>query len=121
VLVLLQRLGDFARAHPLWLLAEQVEQPLAGSVATDFCGVADHGPQVCGGIEVQGQLLLASDIAPVTKRNVSAFPRSRFKMSVPSTLRSCNRAGDLIQHVAGAGLAQVMHRQERDVMGAGYP
>jgi hypothetical protein len=64
VLVLLQRLGNFARAHPLWLLAEQVEQPLAGSGATDVNDVADHGPQGCGGIEVQGQLLLAFDIAP---------------------------------------------------------
>jgi hypothetical protein len=64
VLVLLQRLGEFAWAHSLWLLAEQVEQPMAGSGATDFSDAADHGPQGCGGIEVQGQWLLAFAIAP---------------------------------------------------------
>ena len=121
MIVLPKRVGDLTWAHSIeTLLAEQVENLLARSGTSDFIGVADHGPQRCDNIEAQGQLLLAFDIAPGHKECPLGLPTLAFQDERPVDRPGhADRAGDLVEHITGAGLAQVMHRQDRDVIGVG--
>ena len=64
--------------------------------------------------------MLAFDITPGHKQRRLGLPALALQDQRPVHRPGhANRTGNLVQHIAGAGLAQVMHGQDRDVVGVG--
>jgi hypothetical protein len=126
VIVLLQRPGNVTGTHALLvvccLLPQQVEDLPARPGATHLLGAAQEPPLRGLGLEAQGQFLLALDIAPGHEEGCVHLPALALEdQRAIDGSGHAGRAGDLVEHIGCPGLAQVMHRQDRDLVGLGQP